>query len=164
MLSLLVPGTSCSMSYAVEVDGDYLQRFTELKQRFWGRATASIDDYIRQEVLKLLGELLGTKPAVLLRIQSQSFVEDLKARIDREVNRGLAIIANTPDEVLILADSPCCIVNKEVFEQAIKNMLQQEYGYNRQAARKRAIISRKWVDACAYSIFQATRTAANRRK
>lgn len=149
---LAIPDALCAMEYGDEPTPEFVARFTQQKQLFWGRVTSSIDDYIREEIEAHIDAATGMRSSALNHVRSGNYRASLKSRIDNQVNRGLAIIAVNPD-VKIIGDSPYTIIDREVFEQAMRGLLGDFGNYNKRGLNLRVAQSVRWVDACAFQVL-----------
>ncbi len=162
MYTLLIPNTYCKMVYTSSPADSFVADFTQRKQNVWGLARHSIDDFIRHQILDHIHIAVGLAPAVIKTVTSIQFHDRLKARIDAEVNRGLAIIAHSPD-VRIYGNSPYKIVDEQTFGNAMRLMLSDFLNLSKAQCRLRVNRSVGWADACAYNIMRSTANKLVRR-
>lgn len=152
MPRLLVPTTPCFIEYTDEPDDEFVKRFTAHKQRLWGAVNASIDAYIGEQVARHIASSSSRKRRLRAR-NAAAYSQILQGHIDAEVNRGLAIIALSPN--VACYSGPYAIVETQSFESAMKSLLEDFGGFSGAELRKRRVQSRHWVDACAFELSQS---------
>lgn len=148
-----VPGIPCYIEYEIEPTDDFVEQFTALKQEHWDEILAPIDVYIGESALAHIEEARTIRRKRKAK-HVDIYKERLQKLIDKEVNRGMAIIA-VNDRVEVRLASGYSIVNQQSFEAAMARLIRKAIGENVGDVRYKRRQCRHWADSCAFEIAQA---------
>lgn len=157
MMRLAIPGFSGSLEYDGEANSDSrLERIHLGLREHWGGLGATLAEFAVSNATDHLRNALKTQARKRRPEVAASREMRLGSMIEREINRGLAVIC-AYDKVILSGHAPYKIVRNDRFEYAVRSFLRENGNYtSNKELRRRSRLALQFIDAVIYEIVLAS--------